>query len=1027
MKRSIKSIIYQAVVEKKWLDVWYTNKSGGHTHYCIGIKDISSKDGKIFCDIFNCYTRNNELIDSDRIFINVSGIKNASILDQSFYPTPIALLERVDKEQELINYLEVATFDNDILRYLSDCYRMDSDPYIKNPIMIDGIDIRELQRDRIYKLNDSQFNKIINDVFKNKKRLRYSAEDLAINSFSIDIGGKQYVVAYYSLALNFKDRTLKVADHPTINKSFLIEERKVSLSSYLDMSPDDFANNYEHDKLKYIELIKQNFSSNEKVNTRPTFFLLERNIHSGVDAAFQGIEDLDGENKLTHPIKSFFGRSRCKVNNNIKDTQIVAFDKKKINIDQMRVVYNSMLNHVTFVKGPPGTGKTETIFNVLLSAYTNNKTVLVCSNNNHPVDDIYAKMASSLLHNKKYKMMFPIIRLGNNEEMKNSILRLREFLDFANMHANTRNNKKMTEMSKNKSLEKFKALRLLLLRYEDRVNRIETIERLRQIKNLSSSCSIKKEIDIRLSVENGKLNDSKKLENRDVAEYCISAAEDADFQNYLYYSSMSHIKNLLYSSYDKLKEIILIDSLDEAVVKLNKFLKDDKNLAKFLKVFPIVICTNLSCDKLGTAKPQFDLCIMDEAGQCNIASSLIPIVRADNLLLVGDTNQLQPVTVIEQQVNEKLKEKYNINDDYDYVKNSILSSMLRKDKNSKSILLRYHYRCARNIADFSNKRFYNDQLKLINSLNGNLTYYNIKNRKTDEERNSYQDEAKLIVKIIKDNKYADAAVITPFVNQANLINSYLKQSGITTVKAGTIHTLQGSEKSTIIMSAALSTKTAKKTMDWIKNNHELINVGVTRAKKDLIFVGDKEAIDVLSKNDKEDSDIKALSDYVYSKGKTVVPKSSVVISTDFSNNSESEREFFKTIAPYFNNERRKNKIRVVRNLSVKDAVRHIRPEDHEIIGNKEFDVVVQVKSSNFQRFKTIVVFEIDGGEHVGSKQTAMRDREKEKICKYYGISLIRIANSQIKDYELIIRLFESVAMGVKDIEDKYVQISLFED
>ena len=33
-----------------------------------------------------------------------------------------------------------------------------------------------------------------------------------------------------------------------------------------------------------------------------------------------------------------------------------------------------------------------TIFNVLLSAYANDKTVLVCSNNNHPVSDIFNKM-----------------------------------------------------------------------------------------------------------------------------------------------------------------------------------------------------------------------------------------------------------------------------------------------------------------------------------------------------------------------------------------------------------------------------------------------------------------------------------------------------------------------------------------------------------------------------------------------------------------------------------------------------------
>ena len=153
-----------------------------------------------------------------------------------------------------------------------------------------------------------------------------------------------------------------------------------------------------------------------------------------------------------------------------------------------------------------------------------------------------------------------------------------------------------------------------------------------------------------------------------------------------------------------------------------------------MRVIGVVICTNLSCDKLGSPKPQFDLVIMDEAGQCNIASSLIPIVRGSSLLLVGDTNQLQPVTVIETNVNENLMEKYGVSEEYDYVHNSILSTMLRKDNNSKNILLRYHYRCGKKIANFVNQRFYGKKLKLLNDKEGDLLYYNIQNTNTSNEK-----------------------------------------------------------------------------------------------------------------------------------------------------------------------------------------------------------------------------------------------------------------------------------------------------
>jgi len=350
--------------------------------------------------------------------------------------------------------------------------------------------------------------------------------------------------------------------------------------------------------------------------------------------------------------------------------------------------------------------------------------------------------------------------------------------------------------------------------------------------------------------------------------------------------------------------------------------------------------------------------------------------------------------------------------------------MLRKDNNSKNILLRYHYRCGKKIANFVNQRFYEQQLKLLNEKSGDLVYYNVKNTYNPNARNSYKEEAAQIAKIIINNGYKDVGIITPFVNQAALVNDYLVKLGVSDVRAGTIHTLQGSEKSVIIMSAALSWKTSKKTMDWIKNNHELINVGVTRAKDKFVFVGDKEAIDKLS--GEETNDIKVLSDYVYKNGEIVVPKSDAVISYDFSNDSKNEKDFFDTVQPYFN--RRGSKFRIERNASVKNSIKGINPDDLRMIGKKEFDVIVQVSGGFLNRqYHTIVVFEIDGGEHIGSKRTAALDRQKEMICANYGIKLIRIPNSAVKDYESIISLFEFVVKDLKDIEEAYTQMSLFDE
>ena len=1032
MKLSIKNSIYQAIIHNKWLDISYTNKEKETTKYYIGIKDLDIDKGRIACDIFNPFKSNEIMMDGRNTYIYIDRINDAIMLEQSYYETPKELINRVTSDKRIGEYLDVINFDNNILRYLSECYRLDNDPFLKEVVMVDGIDIHTLTQSGKYKLDEKQFDALLDRVFK---RPKYEAEiinrfqTLAINKFSIDINDKQYVVAYRTLTLNFKNKTLKVSDKSSINKSFLVtEEKKVTLGMYLDMNPDDFCTNYDSNEEEYIEMIKQNFHNGEKVNTRPTIFFLMRNSQRGVDEAFEAIHQADVDGKLSIPLKAFFGRNKSRSGTS-KEVNLVVFNRNKINIDQMRVVYNAMVNHVTYVKGPPGTGKTETIFNVLLSAYANDKTVLVCSNNNHPVDDIFKKMDGSLSIRKPFsteteKVIFPMIRLGNNIEMQETILKLREIMGFVSKHEKSKVQEELTENSKDKSLSGFAELRDLLMEYESQVDLRERIDTLLKIRRLTTINQINGKLDDQIGAYQAKLKDAKVIKDEDVLKYAISASEDRNFQNYVYYSSLLRFKRLSNETYKELRESLSIQDLELAVSQFNKYLRNDTNLRRLLAVFPIVICTNLSCEKLGTPKPQFDLVIMDESGQCNTATSLIPIVRGTDLLLVGDTNQLQPVTVIEQNVNEDLMERYGVGEEYDYVHNSILSTMLRKDNNSKNILLRYHYRCGKKIANFVNQRFYEQQLKLLNEKSGDLVYYNVKNTYNPNARNSYKEEAAQIAKIIINNGYKDVGIITPFVNQAALVNEYLIKLGVNDVRAGTIHTLQGSEKSVIIMSAALSWKTSKKTMDWIKNNHELINVGVTRAKDKFVFVGDKEAIDKLS--GEETNDIKVLSDYVYKNGEIVVPKSDAVISYDFSNDSKNEKDFFDTVQPYFN--KRGSKFRIERNVPVKDSIKGINSDDLRMIGKKEFDVIVQVSGGFMNRqYRTIVVFEIDGGEHIGSKRTAALDRQKETICANYGIKLIRIPNSAVKDYESIISLFEFVVKDLKDIEEAYTQMSLFDE
>ena len=130
-------------------------------------------------------------------------------------------------------------------------------------------------------------------------------------------------------------------------------------------------------------------------------------------------------------------------------------------------------------------------------------------------------------------------------------------------------------------------------------------------------------------------------------------------------------------------------------------------MKKLQEIFPIIITTCISAHRLGEPGPMFDMVIMDEASQCNTAVSLVPILRGESLMLVGDPQQLNPVILLEEAPNRKLRKKYNVAQEYDYCKNSIYKTFLACDAVSDEVLLRNHYRCNRKIIEFNNQKYYN--------------------------------------------------------------------------------------------------------------------------------------------------------------------------------------------------------------------------------------------------------------------------------------------------------------------------------
>ena len=79
------------------------------------------------------------------------------------------------------------------------------------------------------------------------------------------------------------------------------------------------------------------------------------------------------------------------------------------NASQYSAVSNALENQISIIEGPPGTGKTQTILNIIANLLIAGKTMQVVSNNNNAVANVLEKLSSP-----EYGMGFLAAALGNS-------------------------------------------------------------------------------------------------------------------------------------------------------------------------------------------------------------------------------------------------------------------------------------------------------------------------------------------------------------------------------------------------------------------------------------------------------------------------------------------------------------------------------------------------------------------------------------------------------------------------------------
>ena len=363
------------------------------------------------------------------------------------------------------------------------------------------------------------------------------------------------------------------------------------------------------------------------------------------------------------------------------------------NLSQMQAVENALSNKISVIEGPPGTGKTQTILNIIANAVINDKTVAVVSNNNSATDNVFEKLqgygfefiAAPLgkSDNKKefvnrkqtYYPDFSSYKYESTKvsELKEEVLKLqkelKEMLNDKNRIAGLRSKLSEFKLEKQYFDEFYKET------YNHKLN-IRNIKKLKskQILNLWNECQVLSEQHKNI----GLLFKLKSILYYGIFDMPFLNKPISDiipaFQNLYYILKVDELKNEIQNIENKLnvynfKEkqndmknkslAIFRNSLYEKYrckKERQLFTEEDlwKDSVKFNTEYPIILSTTYSLRNCLSRDHLYDYVIVDESSQVDLITGVLTLSCAKNAVIVGDLMQLP--NVVPDKVKEIIKQ-----------------------------------------------------------------------------------------------------------------------------------------------------------------------------------------------------------------------------------------------------------------------------------------------------------------------------------------------------------------------------------
>ena len=315
------------------------------------------------------------------------------------------------------------------------------------------------------------------------------------------------------------------------------------------------------------------------------------------------------------------------------------------------------------------------------------------------------------------------------------------------------------------------------------------------------------------------------------------------------------IKSLLRDQIKRQRLIIHSKSLVERKKNLQNRILEEEDFKPLLEAFPCWCVTTYAVSGSLPMKPgMFDVAIIDEASQCDIASCFPILYRAKRAVIVGDDKQLPHLSFLEKAKEQSFMSQYGIPDKYQLMWRFRTNSMfdLADYYSMNSVMLDEHFRSLPPIIDFSNQEFYANRIRIMKKDFGGqkvLELVEVPEGKVDFDATRNLPEVEAVIKklheiVIEDERKnpdnpVSIGIISPFRAQVEQLKTSLSKVLSDhmirkhQIEVGTAHTFQGDERDIILMSWAFANNSHPQSVTFLQKPN-LFNVAITRARYKVI-------------------------------------------------------------------------------------------------------------------------------------------------------------------------------------------------